>query len=447
MSPLQNTPGVVLQRESSRTWWIVLAAIALVGLVVRVLYASAAPHLPGIAGDDFWYHTVANLIADGHGFTVPYQAIGGRVVQTTGSGPPTAFHPPLFPLLLAGVSTLGARSYDAQQVAGCVFGALSVAGIGVVARRIDGARTGLIAAGLAAIALPLIVNDALLRSESLSGLTTVAVLLAAIAMLAAPSARTAAGLGAAIGVAALARGEGLFLLALLAVPVVWRSGRNGRHLALIVLTAAVVIAPWTIRNAVQFHELVPITSGEGTVFAGANAPTTYHGPLTGFWDIRVLFATAGQRSSNEAKADRQYRHQGLQYAADHAGRLPVVMAARVLRTWSLWAPRQERKIAIEQDGHLPSLTWPEWATHLLLLVLAALGVGLTWRRRPPLLWLLAPLVALVTLTSALGYGAERFRAPANVALVILAAVALERLLSARGARRAPPSRPAADPAG
>jgi hypothetical protein len=49
-----------------------------------------------------------------------------------------------------------------------------------------------------------------------------------------------------------------------------------------------------------------------------------------------------------------------------------------------------------------------------------------WRRRETLVVLAAPFV-LVTLTAALAYGATRFRMPAEVALVVLAAVGADAL--------------------
>jgi hypothetical protein len=59
--------------------------------------------------------------------------------------------------------------------------------------------------------------------------------------------------------------------------------------------------------------------------------------------------------------------------------------------------------------------------------MALLGAFTLRARRAPLRILMAP-VALVTLTSALGYGLTRFRHPAEISIVILAAVGLSRAL-------------------
>jgi hypothetical protein len=78
------------------------------------------------------------------------------------------------------------------------------------------------------------------------------------------------------------------------------------------------------------------------------------------------------------------------------------------------------------------------AVYYLLMPLAIAGGFLLRRRRPDLLVLLAP-VALVVVLSLIGYGIPRFRAPAEVTIVVLAALAISRLLERRRPSAAPPS--------
>ena len=78
------------------------------------------------------------------------------------------------------------------------------------------------------------------------------------------------------------------------------------------------------------------------------------------------------------------------------------------------------------------------AAYYLLLPLALAGGWLLRRRRRDLLVLLAP-VALVVALSLIGYGIPRFRAPAEIAIVVLAAVAVTHLLERRRPSGAPPS--------
>ena len=70
------------------------------------------------------------------------------------------------------------------------------------------------------------------------------------------------------------------------------------------------------------------------------------------------------------------------------------------------------------------------------MLLAVAGFVVLRRRRQPLFILIAPFL-LVVLVSVTAYGILRFRAPADVALVVLAAVAIDALLGSR--RQAPRS--------
>jgi hypothetical protein len=132
-----------------------------------------------------------------------------------------------------------------------------------------------------------------------------------------------------------------------------------------------------------------------------------------------------------------WREDALDYAGDHAGRVPFVMAARVARTWSIYplSPREKANHGAFLFRHIYELEYAAMASFAIVLVLAAAGLGLV-RRAGAAAWLLAAPLVLVTVVSALGYGDTRFRQAAEVALVVLAAAGVERLLSGRARRRA-----------
>ncbi|HHT9138099.1 MAG TPA: ArnT family glycosyltransferase, partial [Candidatus Wunengus sp. YC60] len=82
--------------------------------------------------------------------------------------------------------------------------------------------------------------------------------------------------GIYLGLAALTRA---FMLPFFLFLPFWAyvSFKNNRKLALkafivLAFTMSLVISPWTIRNYLVFHKFIPITSGGGGVFAGANNP-------------------------------------------------------------------------------------------------------------------------------------------------------------------------------
>jgi 4-amino-4-deoxy-L-arabinose transferase-like glycosyltransferase len=423
----------VWRQVSPTRFRLALAGIALLALAVRLTYGFAAD-VPEGFGDDLWYHEVANSLVDGRGFSDPFNSAGpdGTVVFGDSGEPlPTAFHLPLFPAVLALGSLVGAGSYDAHLALGCGFGAASAIVIGLVGRRVGGERLGLIAAALAAVHLPLVANDALLMSESLYGLLIALTVLAALAYHHDPRRRSALLLGLALGAACLTRGEALLLVLLLAVPLTLLRRRRWADLAVVILTVAACVLPWSLRNSFTFDEPVLLTTGEGSVVGGANLDSTYYGHLLGAWDFEGLFAgDAGQRRErNEAVQSRLWRREGIEYARAHAERLPAVAAYRLMRTWSLYpfAPQAKVDFAGVNYKHITSVEWFSLLNFLVVVCLALPGLATLRRRGVPLPPFVAPLV-LVSVASVLAYGDLRFRQAAEVALVLLAAVSLERLL-------------------
>ena len=374
----------------------------------------------GEGGDIRFFHWAANLIADGRGYIAPY------TLQLTGDVRPTAEHPPLWPHLLGLVSELGGTSVLAHRLVGCAVGALTVAAVGLLARRVAGDAVGLTAAGLAACYPLFLAADGSLMSEPLYGLAIAVALIAVLGLLDRPSGRSALGLGLVVGVAALIRGEGLLLLPLLALPAAVLAAPGGRlrRAGLVLAGAALVIAPWTARNWARFDQPVLVSTNDSTVLVGANCEATYRGRDLGYWrdDCRTTI-----RERNEAELAARYRREGLSYAADHAGRLPAVLPVRVLRTWGVWQPRRQAALA---EGRHRRLEQAGVVAFFLLLPLAARGALALRPERGKLLVLLAPAV-LVTVTSLAAYGQTRFRHAFEISLVVLAALAIVRLAGSR----------------
>jgi hypothetical protein len=189
---------------------------------------------------------------------------------------------------------------------------------------------------------------------------------------------------------------------------------------------AAVVAPWIARNWFALDGHLVVSYNIGAVVRGANCPSTYYGDRIGGWDFACEhFDRLGTAPDAEPRFDRAMLHDGLRYARDHAGRVPVVVAARVLRTWSLYAPLQEVTLAENEGRHRP-VQLAGIALDYALILLAVAGIAALKHRRIVLWVLLAPVVA-ITVTSALTHGNTRFRAPAEVSIVIAAACWLGRL--------------------
>src|SRR5581483_11312556 len=260
---------------------------------------------------------------------------------------------------------------------------------------------------VAAVYPPLITADGLVMSEPLFVLGVASALLLAARMRGRPTPASCALLGAVIGLCTLTRSEGLLLVVLLGIPAGWgvRTGRPLRLLAL-VLAAALVLAPWVIRNAVRFDRLM-LAGDANTVIAGANCHQTYFGHDIGWWSPACLqrSRTRAQLLAGDASTATAFR-----YAGDHVSRLPLVAAVRLLRTFDLYQP-------LRQGNREPRRRWVDVLGLLIyfpVLLLAAVGLRRLARRR----WLWLALIWMVVVVSALGWGIGRFRVAADVSLIV-----------------------------
>jgi 4-amino-4-deoxy-L-arabinose transferase-like glycosyltransferase len=398
-------------------WW--LAGIVAVGVIIRVYYTvRVAPWPPAYYGDETVFRAEALSLLNGHGFFDINATFRGEHF-------PGASHPPLYPLVLAVLGKLGGTGEQTQRLAGTVFGAGTIVALSLIGRRVAGTRVGLLAAGLAAVYPTLVAADGALMSESLYGLLIVLSLLAAYWLLDTRGAARAIVLGALLGLAALTRGETLLLIPLILIPVVRRS--RGRRAAVIVcLTTAVVIAPWSVRNWEAFHRPVLISTNLESAVAGANCHSTYYTTsLLGSWDPSCVKDYPGNEAARWGRAATDAIH----YAWHHLIRLPVVELHRLLRAWSL----ERSEFPVVLGGSLPQLEGRSAQVsemgvvmYDLLAVLAVWGF-VVLRRRGVALWILMTTFMLVLVSALLIYGDVRFREPAELALVVLAAAALDQL--------------------
>jgi hypothetical protein len=175
--------------------------------------------------------------------------------------------------------------------------------------------------------------------------------------------------------------------------------------------------PWCIRNTIEFDRPVTIATGDGSVLAGPNTPATYYGDLLGAWDVGGLHRPVpAEAAINEAAGSGAGRRHALDYAGEHLGRRPVVLAARTLRTWNLY-PLSPVEQVRQYAFFAGSTRWVQWLSVLAAWVAVVGGIALC-RRGFPQAPLFAP-VALVTVVSLLFNGDPRYRDAADISLVLL----------------------------
>src|SRR5262249_53104749 len=130
--------------------------------------------------------------------------------------------------------------------------------------------------------------DGLLMPEALAGVLIALALLVSIRYLRSGRTSLLIWLGVIVGLGALTRGELLFLVAVLVLPVCLlrrdqSMGKRLRSAGVATLVAALVIAPWAIYNVQRFEKPVFISTAQDTTLGGANCDAVYHGSRIGAW--------------------------------------------------------------------------------------------------------------------------------------------------------------------
>jgi 4-amino-4-deoxy-L-arabinose transferase-like glycosyltransferase len=417
---------------------VALAVIMLAGFAVRVAFVLIRQSKVVLTtGDAYWYHYQAKLVADGRGFLNPFSFYKDGVVT------PGADHPPGFILLLAAADKLGIDSPQGQRYLMCVVGTITIGVVALLGRRVAGPRVALIAAGFAALYPNFWINDGMLMVETMFMLAIAVSLYFAYGVLRGAGRGEVIGLSIALAVAALVRPETLVLYPTLVVALLlarrdqpWRERLV--RLGLAALVPVIAFAPWAAYNQTRFDHSVPVSTGAGQTLAVGNCDLTYSGAFLGFYNIGCLRPPQIDPPTDvdPSTRDRSYQRIARHYITHHVGDLPRVFTARVGRLWHVYQIDQGLRLDgfIEgRSGGPPgsSLVWVRTAlySYYLLVVLAVAGTVLLIRRKVPVYPLMAQ-VLLATFTAATTFGVTRYRAGAEIAIVVLAAVALDRLVAA-----------------
>jgi 4-amino-4-deoxy-L-arabinose transferase-like glycosyltransferase len=395
-------------------------------------------------GDPLYYHSGAKLLARGDGLINPYAYVRHRTVQA-------ADHPPLYLIYLAAFSVFGMTSITWHLMASALLGSASIVIAGLTGREIAGPRAGVVAAAAVAFYPNTWRYDGMLLSETMVIFVVLVALWVAYRYWHRPSMGRLAVVGLAVGLGTLARSELILLTVFLILPLAllvpgrpW--GERFRWLGMGAVGFLAVVGPWVAFNLVRFDHTVVLSENLGGTLATSNCDEVYYGDKLGFWHYpcgdRILASHGIGPYEFKGASDRYLRQDAIAYIRSHARRVPVVIAARVGRITGLYRPRQEASFDVYLEN------FPKWVSDLGLwtyypMVLAAIVGGVILRRRRQAVFpLLAP-VFTVLATCALFYAATRFRATAEPALCLLAAVAVDAAIGAVRRRGRTPVEPTA----
>ncbi|HWM20432.1 MAG TPA: glycosyltransferase family 39 protein [Ilumatobacteraceae bacterium] len=361
------------------------------------------------------------------------QLTEGRFFREVFNNLPTAEHGPLTSVLMAPVSWMG-DPVPFQRLVTVICGTVTIAVIGLLGRALGGARLGIVAAAIAAVYANLWINDGLVMSESVSVLAVSAVLLSAHRVLVDEhrDVRSLAILGGLCGLATLARSELALFVPILAMMVIVMAPRPDGDAAssvqermvgggVLVATAIAVLLPWVVPNLVRFERPALLSTNDGTTLLGSYCDASFFGPNKGGWTIECVFEHPTYDVDVDAtvRGPRQ-REAAFDYARDHLGDLPKVVAARILRTVDLYG----FDTLLESDVGDERPRWAAWTGIVSWWALAPLAI-IGWFLLPGRSrWLFAMPVATVFVVAAVFYGGHRIRSTLEPVVVVCAAVAV-----------------------
>ena len=369
-------------------------------------------------------------------------------------GVPSAYTQPLYAWFLAGLYWPLDRSWAVvglAQVLVAVVTALLVLAIGT---HLASVRTGVLAALVATLHPYLVWHDIHVNREILDGLLAAAIVLLALLAYERRSLPLALGLGAVTGLAILSNARLLLLPLVLAPYVAWRVRPAGHAIAaaaLVVVGAALVTAPWVVRNKVVIG-CATITTDTRALWK-ANNPATYDVLARGGWidDVPDLpgvppwpekaagISVAAAKAVDECAQSSFYRDEVLDFWRDHPGEKARLAVQAVGMLWSPFLSVTADDEAQQGASDVAQRTI-EPAFVLLLYAFALWGAFLAPRR---FVALAALLLGFNTLMAMVFAGTVRYRAPWDFVLALLAAFALERAWELLRKRRPSPAASAA----
>lgn len=182
------------------------------------------------------------------------------------------------------------------------------------------------------------------------------------------------------------------------------------------------------RNAVAFHHPVYLSDQLPITLAASNNASTYSGPLTASWCFTCLLGKRFPPGADESDQGLYWQHQAVQYIEAHKARALLVAVERVGLEWDAFRP-------VGQANHDFLEGWPvpvsdAWLAWFYPMVVAAVAGAVILRRRREPVYPLVAMAVVVTVTAFVTYGNYRFRAEAEVAIVVASVVALDALWTA-----------------
>ncbi len=361
--------------------WTILAAILLIGFLLRAWYLAEIVHAPDFTApqqDPAVQDYHARGIAFGD-WTLPPGAETDPEIRTT-----SYFRPPGHAYFLSAIYFLTRGSYLAPRLVNMFLGLVSVVLLYALGKALFHRGAGLIAAFFAATYWGFIFWEGELNDPSLFVFLGSLLMYVLLRWSGKMAVRWAALAGIIFGSYALMRPNILLFGPFTAAWMLWIAYRRGQTLrampswvALAFCTFA-IIAPVTVRNYVVAHEFVPISNYFGENFLIGNGPeadgvtpwTPYLQDLegTGNWSvwvyinvIRGVGKVTGNPNIKGGEVSNFFYKQTLDYIKTHKWRTLKLMFKKAVLFWTPVEITCNKVVQCEKEYYPPLKYLPGFA--------------------------------------------------------------------------------------
>ena len=368
-------------------------------------------------------------IASGRGFSDPFGAPTG----------PTAWEPPLYPYLIAGVFHIfGIYSRASAFVLltlNSMFSSLTCVPIFHIARRIFSEKVA-VGSAWSWVLLPYVMFwcTRWVWETSLSALLIAVIVWLALTLEERDGVKPWLGFGVLWGIAAL---NSTVLLAFLPASGLWawyRRAKRGKSSWTGVLVASVIflvcVTPWLMRNYETFGEFVFLRDNFGAELRLGNGNGADGTWMEYLHPTQDLYAMREYQAMGELPYIEMRRQEALDYIRADYGRFAVLCLKRFIYYWA-GAPKAGRTWWLEQVKN---------SLFLASSVLMFWGLGRALRRGKPGAWLLFWLILLYSAIYYVVYPGQRYRHPIEPEITILAVYLLSEADIHRRMHKAPARR-------
>ena len=363
------------------------------------------------------------------------RAPGAHLVRTG-----DAYRPPGYPYALALPALLARWVGNGLALARgfqVLTGVIVVGLVGLLGWMLWGRRVGLIALGLGALYIPLVLVSSVVISEPLYTAFMLGAICAVLRWRRRGGLPMLVAAGVLAGLTALTRENGVVVI--VGVAALALTGRNPRGRLhrlraplLVVAVGVTTIAPWTIRNAVVMGGFLPVSDESGPTLVGTynpvsaanrSEPGSWTGHVARLPGYRQVFIEAPAHS--QITLDAIMRRDAITYAVAHPAYIGTVLWQNTLRLVELDGTARIRWGAAT-IGLPPGAAVDGAIMFYGVALLALAGVFLpATRRAPRALWIVPALQFLTTVLA--NAETPRFRTPLEPFVLLLAAVSVQSL--------------------